>query len=837
MVLPYSYQSLFKGSEFLKHQNIDNNRNFMLYNSRNSFSSIGNPPYFFYGNPIDVLSNFRVSYHCTNDKKTVTTYDTTKLKYESLKTISDKETQGYNDFLLARFGAKGASFYASEYRNIRPKFLLSNLTDEEKIKRIDKNTETIELIINELNNFISETKKPITQLVDDNYLIINELIKSVVSTEEIINQINSESDKYIENKPLDKDEEKPIGPHRPPVDSIIEEPKKEEVEKPKLPPCPEKPQLPPNAIFIDLLSEQKLVLGLNDKIVLRYITNAKNTGAVINPNGDSLIAIDFNTFMEESGGYEFLVTSKKKVGKTYITIKAWNDEDKILEKRIKVTVREEPMSDKYPIITDVDENGVKWLIKNANSVAKPLYPPFFIEWEKLLYQEKQRIPATILTLEHKQEMTVNGVIVDENGRKQYAPSYKYIEDMSREEIEALPFKTLSIEERLAFYGDARGNIAFRDEVYYQPNFKAFSSLSINEKKKIDFESLYLEHKIELYGDKNKVIIGPNGVNYYPPNYKAWTSLTPDEKYEIDENILLPADKSEIYDAAGTKILKTSLRVSTKRIVLSEADGHMIDAFEVNTNASTFDFSISDPELLTAVKSGNKLIVSPNGATQDVEVSIIITAQAQGQQVSSETVTVFIDFIDDVTPIEPDEPAEIIEDVKIIVSPSVLIVKENEINRFSYYVSNGKAPVIEVENTGIADVFTSKSYIAVVGKMAGKTSIALSVYNDEGTEIVSKIDVPIIVEKASTEEAEDVLEVNTNSLTMKVGETSEILVSTNDENYSVKSTDESVISVEKKNYIVYAKALKNGIANVIITTNKTSGKSTSITISGYVEQGE
>ena len=806
----------------------------MLYNGRNSFNSVGNPPYFFYGNPIDVLSNFRVSYHCTKDEKTVTTYDTTKLKYSNLKALSSKTTQGYNDFLLARFGAQGAAFYASEYRQIESKLLFSKLTNKEKVKRIDNNINDIENIIKELTNQVSETGKPITKVADDNYLAMNSLVKAVVSTEEILTQINSESEKYIEflpdNTPKEdcKDNETNY-PHRPPVDKFPdEEPPKEEKPCPK----PPKPELPEDSVFIDLRSTDEIILGLDDKIVLRYITNAYNTG-VTQDKDISLVNIDFNTFMEEDGGYEFLITSTKKIGKSYITIKAWNDDNHILEKRINVTVREEQMSDKYPIITEADENGIKWLIKKEGDEPKPLYPPFYIEWEKLLYQEKQRIPASILTLQHKKEMTVNGVIVDENGRKQYAPSYKYIEDMSRDEIEALPFEILGHQERLAFYGDALGNIAFRDEIYYKPDFKPWSSLTTEEKKKIDFENLYLDNKIEVYGNKQGVVIGPNGVNYYPPNYKAWTSLTPDEKYAIDKNILQSKDKEEIYDADGNKVLKTSLRVSTNRVVLSEEKGQMVGVFEINTNATTFDFTVSNPELLTAVKSGNKLIVSPNGATQDVNVTIVITAQAAGQQLSKETLTVFIDFIDDVPPVDPDEPVQP-EEVKIVVSPNVMVLKENEASRFSYYVSNEKTPVVAIENDAICEYFLNKDFITVIGKMAGKTNITLSVYNDEN-EVVGEVIVPVVIEKSSIEEPENILQVDTNPLTLNIGDIKELLVQSNDVDYTVVSTDPEVISVEKNGFVVTVTALKHGRADVTFTANKPTGKSVSITLIGYVEK--
>lgn len=809
----------------------------MLFNGRNSFNQIGNPPYFFYGNPIDVLSNFRVSYHCTKDEKNVTTYDTTKLKYDKLKSLSSKESQGYNDFLLARFGAQGASFYALEYRKIESKLISSNLTNKEKAKRIDNNTSDIESIITELSNSVTNTGKPITKIINDDILAISSLIKATVSTEEILRQINLESEKYVEfisEKPPKKDDEEVNYPHRPPVDIFPDEIPPEEEDKPSCDDIdnkPIKPELPPDAIFIDIKSESEVVLGLNDKFVLRYVTNAYNTG-VSHDKQNGLIFVDFNTFTPEPGGYEFLITSHKAVGETYITIKAWNEDNSILEKRIKVTVREEQMSDKYPIITDADENGIKWLIKSENSEPKPLYPPFFIEWEKLLYQEKQRIPASILTLQHKQEMTVNGVIVDENGRKQYAPTYKYIEDMSRDEIEDIPFSVLGQKERLAFYGDVFGNIAFRDEIYYKPDFKPWSTLSTEEKKKIDFEMLYIEHKKEVYGDKHGVVIGPNGVNYYPPKYKAWTELTPDEKYEIDKKILQPKDKEEIYDEAGNKVLKTSLRVSPNRIVLNEEKGQMVGAFEINTNASTYDFTISNPELLTAVKVGNKLIVSPNGANKDVEVSIVVTAQAQGQQLSKETVNVFMDFIDEIPPIDPDEPNPP-EEVKIVVSPNVVSVKENETGRFSYYVSNGKEPKVEVADITRADFFKNEGFITVIGKIEGKTTISLIVYNDDDeTEEVAKLEIPVLIEKAS-EDPQSVLEIDTTPLTLNIGDIRQLSVKSNDANYEVKSDNPEIISVEKNGFIVVITALKGGRSDITFTANKANGKEVSIKIVGYV----
>ena len=805
----------------------------MLFNGRNSFNQVGNPPYFFYGNPIDVLSNFRVSYHCTKDEKRVTTYDTTKLKYDKLKSLSSKESQGYNDFLLARFGAQGASFFALEQRKIESKMIFSNLTNKEKAKRIDNNTSDIESIINELSNNVSNSGKPISKLITDDLISMSLLIKATVSTEEVLRQINLESEKYIEfipEKPPKQDDEETNYPHRPPVDIFPDEKEDEpsEEEKPSEPVI--KPELPPDAIFIDIKSEEKIVLGLDDKTVLRFVTNAYNTG--VSHSHQDLVNVDFNTFMTENGGYEFLITSTKRMGESYITIKAWNDDNSILEKRINVTVREEQMSDKYPIITDADENGIKWLIKSEGAEPKPLYPPFFIEWEKLLYQEKQRIPASILILKHKQEMTVNGVIVDENGRKQYAPTYKYIEEMSRDEIEDIPFSVLGQKERLAFYGDALGNIAFRDEVYYKPDFKPWTSLSLEEKKKIDFEMLYLEHKKEVYGDKNGVIIGPNGVNYYPPKYKAWTDLTPDEKYEIDKKILQQKDKEEIYDEAGNKVLKTSLRVSPNRLILSEEKGQMVGAFEVNTNASTYDFTISNPELLTAVKTGNKLIVSPNGANKDVEVSIVITAQAQGQQLSKETVNVFIDFIDEIPPIDPDDPNPPEEEVKIVVSPNVVSVKENETGRFSYYVSNGKEPKIEVADITRADFFKNDGFITVIGKIEGKTTISLTVYNDDGTEEVAKLEIPVLIEKAS-EDPQNVLEIDTTPLTLDIGDIRQLSVKSNDANYTVKSTDPEVISVEKKDFIITITALKNGRADILFTANKATGKEVAIQLVGYV----
>lgn len=788
----------------------------------NKFSNMRNPPAFFYISPQDLLASLRISFYGTKNPSNLTHFDKELLAYTSLNQISINNSNSYLDYLIVRFGLKEASFYYNLARKYQvsmyfPEYDKSENGINGKAKRIEDNITRIKETITLMDDKSSNEAKPITSIIDEFGGFIRELAISAISTEDVFRQIHRDSDLYVYlKKPLPEEEDK----------GEIEDDSKDDENKPE-----DRPE--DGEIYLKLtdLVTDEIDMEIRDLYLLSIATSADRLDGFV--EDDKLLTIlsigdPLPDITDKKDNdivlYEVIIESKDLEGETNLKIVASRKNGKTKEKNIKIKIKKEDSmigGKDYPIISDPDENGIKWITDSEGAEPQPLYPNQYIRWEKLLLQEKVRIPAKILIPKHQQELDKNGVIFDQNGIPQYAPSYKYLNEMNRVEVEQIPYENLSFEDKLKIYGDVFENIVFEDDVYYKPKYKNWEDCTNEEKLAIDFEILYLNHKLELYGNKNKVIIGPDGNNYYPYDYKSWKDLPIDEKYQIDKDILLPEDYDDIYDEKGYPTQKTYLNLSKKVLKLNEEIGNLTENVIVETDADDFEYEVVNPELITVSKKEKELIISANFGIKDSVTEIIIKAQKEGFPEIRDKIIVHIDMIDLIDPEEPIEPEPPEEKPLMVVcnTKSIRVFKDEDF-AITYFVSKEDAKINTLfgEN-GIAELVEHiGDIIRFKALKAGSTDLLLqAVLGDENATTVP-IKLEILEKEVEPEPpvpGEDTkIEVFPTKMTLEEGTSAFATVITNDIKWRLTNEgDQELITCEKLGNGVRVFGLKPGTTKI------------------------
>ena len=428
----------------------------------------------------------------------------------------------------------------------------------------------------------------------------------------------------------------------------------------------------------------------------------------------------------------------------------------------------------YPIISEPDENGIKWMQKSEGSDLIPLYPDLYVEWNKLLEQEKRRIPARIMKKEHRKEIETldgtPGVVYDEKHTPQYSPTYKYLTDMSRKEMEEIPLNILTLDDKIFIYGDVHGNILLGNQVYYKPTYKAYSIMTDEERRALDFNVLYLIHKLDLYGDDNDVI-KYNDKTYYPPIYKEWSELSEEEKKSIDKDILSEEHYDEIYaEETPPELPETELSMNPENIDDVKVDEEA--NVTATTNADTVSAESTNPEIATVTVEGKIIKVLGKGQGQTT-VTVKATALNSKEKILTFNVNV-------------SEKEKIVTSIDTVnKTPTVKIGKFVEID-IETNASEIFANAEFEEKIGV-EVIGKK--VKITGKQEGNSKVFVRA-TAEGAEEVT-LEINVTIENLPATE----LTLNPETLSIKKGEKGTTSVTTNADSFSAESKDTGKVTVE------------------------------------------
>ena len=522
------------------------------------------------------------------------------------------------------------------------------------------------------------------------------------------------------------------------------------------------PQPPEEDLSLEIFNKNiEMIVGESN--TLSFKTNATNV--IVRSENERIASVekdefdDYNvTALEEGNVRIAIIVSDGNSTKTdYICIK----------------IRESYMPG-YPIISEPDENGIKWMQKSEGSDLIPLYPDLYVEWNKLLEQEKRRIPARIMKKEHRKEIETldgtPGVVYDEKHTPQYSPTYKYLTDMSRKEMEEIPLNILTLDDKIFIYGDVHGNILLGNQVYYKPTYKAYSIMTDEERRALDFNVLYLIHKLDLYGDDNDVI-KYNDKTYYPPIYKEWSELSEEEKKSIDKDILSEEHYDEIYaEETPPELPETELSMNPENIDDVKVDEEA--NVTATTNADTVSAESTNPEIATVTVEGKIIKVLGKGQGQTT-VTVKATALNSKEKILTFNVNV-------------SEKEKIVTSIDTVnKTPTVKIGKFVEID-IETNASEIFANAEFEEKIGV-EVIGKK--VKITGKQEGNSKVFVRA-TAEGAEEVT-LEINVTIENLPATE----LTLNPETLSIKKGEKGTTSVTTNADSFSAESKDTGKVTVE------------------------------------------
>ena len=522
------------------------------------------------------------------------------------------------------------------------------------------------------------------------------------------------------------------------------------------------PQPPEEDLSLEIFNKNiEMIVGESN--TLSFKTNATNV--IVRSENERIASVekdefdDYNVNALEEGNVRIaIIVSDGNSTKTdYICIK----------------IRESYMPG-YPIISEPDENGIKWMQKSEGSDLIPLYPDLYVEWNKLLEQEKRRIPARIMKKEHRKEIETldgtPGVVYDEKHTPQYSPTYKYLTDMSRKEMEEIPLNILTLDDKIFIYGDVHGNILLGNQVYYKPTYKAYSIMTDEERRALDFNVLYLIHKLDLYGDDNDVI-KYNDKTYYPPIYKEWSELSEEEKKSIDKDILSEEHYDEIYaEETPPELPETELSMNPENIDDVKVDEEA--NVTATTNADTVSAESTNPEIATVTVEGKIIKVLGKGQGQTT-VTVKATALNSKEKILTFNVNV-------------SEKEKIVTSIDTVnKTPTVKIGKFVEID-IETNASEIFANAEFEEKIGV-EVIGKK--VKITGKQEGNSKVFVRA-TAEGAEEVT-LEINVTIENLPATE----LTLNPETLSIKKGEKGTTSVTTNADSFSAESKDTGKVTVE------------------------------------------
>ena len=565
------------------------------------------------------------------------------------------------------------------------------------------------------------------------------------------------------------------------------------------------PQPPEEDLSLEIFNKNiEMIVGESN--TLSFKTNATNV--IVRSENERIASVekdefdDYNvTALEEGNVRIAVIVSDGNSTKTdYICIK----------------IRESYMPG-YPIISEPDENGIKWMQKSEGSDLIPLYPDLYVEWNKLLEQEKRRIPARIMKKEHRKEIETldgtPGVVYDEKHIPQYSPTYKYLTDMSRKEMEEIPLNILTLDDKIFIYGDVHGNILLGNQVYYKPTYKAYSIMTDEERRALDFNVLYLIHKLDLYGDDNDVI-KYNDKTYYPPIYKEWSELSEEEKKSIDKDILSEEHYDEIYtEETPPELPETELSMNPENIDDVKVDEEVTST--ATTNADTVSADSANPEIATVTVEG-KIIKVLGKSKGQTTVNVKATAADSKEKVVSMNVNVSEKTAAELPETELSLEPLNIDDVKIDEEANVTAT------------TNAETVSAESANPEIATVTVEGKIIKVLGKSKGQTTVNVKATAANSKEKILTFNVNV------SEKEKIVTSIDTvnKTPTVKIGKFVEIDIETNASEIFANAEFEEKIGVEvigKKvkitgkqegNSKVFVRATAEGAEEVTLEINVT-----------------
>ena len=565
------------------------------------------------------------------------------------------------------------------------------------------------------------------------------------------------------------------------------------------------PQPPEEDLSLEIFNKNiEMIVGESN--TLSFKTNATNV--IVRSENERIASVekdefdDYNvTALEEGNVRIAVIVSDGNSTKTdYICIK----------------IRESYMPG-YPIISEPDENGIKWMQKSEGSDLIPLYPDLYVEWNKLLEQEKRRIPARIMKKEHRKEIETldgtPGVVYDEKHIPQYSPTYKYLTDMSRKEMEEIPLNILTLDDKIFIYGDVHGNILLGNQVYYKPTYKAYSIMTDEERRALDFNVLYLIHKLDLYGDDNDVI-KYNDKTYYPPIYKEWSELSEEEKKSIDKDILSEEHYEEIYtEETPPELPETELSMNPENIDDVKVDEEVTST--ATTNADTVSADSANPEIATVTVEG-KIIKVLGKSKGQTTVNVKATAADSKEKVVSMNVNVSEKTAAELPETELSLEPLNIDDVKIDEEANVTAT------------TNAETVSAESANPETASVTVEGKIIKVLGKGKGQTTVTVKATAADSKEKISTFNVNV------SEKEKIVTSIDTvnKTPTVKIGKFVEIDIETNASEIFANAEFEEKIGVEvigKKvkitgkqegNSKVFVRATAEGAEEVTLEINVT-----------------
>ena len=568
-----------------------------------------------------------------------------------------------------------------------------------------------------------------------------------------------------------------------------------------------------NKLYLSVFMSSNINMVIGESINIIFKTNAEKDSIYVylkdsSSNLGNIILDSHETYVftaENSGVAEVIIfVTKKKADGTF---------DK-LQKIVKIPIKEKYMEG-YPIISEPDENGIKYQQDLPDGELYPLYPPFGVKWEKLLEEEKISIPAKILKPEHQKELdNGKGIIFDKDGKPQYAPSYKYLDEMTKFESDQIPFDNLLPNDKLALYGDVDGNIILENEVYYGPDLKPFSKMSTEEKKSIAFDKLYLDHKVFLYGNEDRVISYDNE-NYYPPEYKKWSELNEEEKKAIDQSILLKEDYGEIYGEKPTLEVQDDLNTySTYGALIPITTNGTLEILNYDSEYITVQLVEENTKLqLDAIKPGTTVVTikstSSSGGSVRKEIVVNIAEAPMFNH----------DLGDELIPLNNGGSITANLTFQNIENPRVSV-------EFS------KPDIISAETNFEGDV----SKIKFTGLKSDPDDITVKIKCDVDEDISLEKSVTMRVNEVTEEEPEESvpvpsqLELNpSDPQTLEKGSNKKITVTKDVADYSVESKDISKVTVEKAEdgFTINAVEVTEGPVTVEVKTIAEEGKTETV----------